>query len=180
MANQFAPGTYDELVIIGTDVEPGKGEDEAVIVIKLTTPEEADDASPTTLWHRIYLTDKAKKRATKTLRAYGWDPDANDWDFSVFVADGDPDENPLLGKTVGPVIVELESYTSKTGETKVSPKVKQIGNTAFGFGIGSSEAKALAARFQKRMRLINAQSYADGLPGVPPSTPKPAAADPDF
>jgi hypothetical protein len=178
MANLIQPGTYEKLTIIGTRLEDGKVMDEPVIVITLAEPDTVDDEKPTILSHYLYTSDKSQKRTAHALKAYGWDPEQNEWAIGFFATPN----NSLIGTGVGPVIVENNVYQAKDGTTKSGPRVKQIGDVAFGFGIGSDEARTIQSAFQKRMRLKAAQSFSDGLPSLPTGTgtPKQVDAEPNF
>ena len=176
MPNLLGPGTYESLTIIGTRIEEGKTPDEPTIVITLADPDTVDHDRPTVLSHFLYTSDKAAKRTAQALRAYGWDPTENEWAIGFFA----DEKNSLIGTTVKDVVIEMETYTNKAGETKTSPKIKKVGNTSFGFGMSNAEAKSVQTAFQRRMRLKNAQSFADDLPGYdtpPAGAPNPTADD---
>jgi hypothetical protein len=162
-ANLLGPGTYDKLTIIGTRIEDGKVETEPTIVITLADPDTATLKEPTLLSDYIYTTDRALKRSAKKLTAYGWEPNENEWNLGIFASS----DNKLIGTQVGPVVIAMETYTNKAGETKTSPRIKKVGEVDFGFGIGPAEAKTITNAFQKRMRFKGASAVGMGTPGQP-------------
>lgn len=163
------PGTYDQLRIAGTRLEPHKVDGEPKIVVVLEDPAaEPGEGAIASDW--LYTSNAAWDAVTEQrLKNYGWDPAANDFALSFFANQ----DNNLIGKLVGPVVLVDEPYNGKS-----QVKVARVGDEKFGKNLANDAAKAQESEFQRRMRMRLANKFANALPSHPPA-PAPATASDD-
>ena len=168
-------GTYDQLEISSTQITQREdGNDE--IRVRLHAPDDFD------AFITDYLSTKSEKAfefTKKRLDAYGWNPEANNYAFSVLNLDGA--DNPLVGKLVGPVVIEEQEYPKGSG--KFNARVVRVGDEQ-PLGVErmpETEAKAFEARLRAKFNLGAAPSKrtaAAGRPTTKTSRPAPAPAAP--
>lgn len=129
-------GTYPGVEIISSALQPGKGDDDPVIVLGFM-----DIQTQESINAYLYTTEKAWPYTRKKLEACGFNVADYDGDLSVL----NGSDSPVVGKSVR-LVVDEQEY-----EGKLRPKVVTIGDDVFAERMDPAAATEFTAKLRARL-----------------------------
>jgi len=121
----------------------------------------------TITWYGYFSSEKAQEIADDALKALGWDPAKNGWNY--YVLNDDTSDNPILGKTASLVLVE---DTDLDGNPRMKVKFVNAGGGAMmKERMDPDAARAFSAKMRAR---VSGATVAAPRP-QPAKAPAPAA-----
>lgn len=137
------------------------GTEQVAVQFEYVDPQSRETRSIT--WYGYFSSEKAQEIADDALKALGWDPAKNGWNYYV-LNDDSPEQNPILGKTAQLVLGMDEDLD---GNPQLRVKfVNSGGGLAMKERMDPDAAKAFSAKMRARVG------------GVAPSAPRPQPAAP--